>query len=123
MCWDNRLLANLHLEERKTSPPSFAELVVSVRAEEDKQASMEKRMLSHLGMNKLGSQSVKPKATAHQLSTFVAGVGGAATAKVDPSEKAMSGIHAQLAPQKSSVSKRGQADRKETEEFSALKQK
>ncbi|XP_026088519.1 zinc finger CCHC domain-containing protein 12-like [Carassius auratus] len=120
-CWDNRLLSNLRLEERKTSPPSFAELVVSVRAEEDKQASKEERMRSHLGMNKMSSQSVKPKATAHQLSTLVAGVGGAATAEADVSEKAMSGIHTQLAPLKFSVSKRGQADRKEAEEFSALK--
>ncbi len=60
------------VEERKTNPPSFAELVVSVRAEEDKQASKEERMRSHLGVNKLSSHSVKPKATAHQMSTLVA---------------------------------------------------
>ncbi len=88
-CWDNRLLANLRLEERKTNPPSFAELVVSVRAVEDKQASKEERMRSHLGVNKLSSHSVKPKATAHQMSTLVAGVGNAATGEVNPSEKAM----------------------------------
>ncbi len=57
----------------------------------------------------------KPKATAHQMSTLVAGVGGAATGKVNPSEKAMACIHKQLAPLKNSVSWRGQADRKEAE--------
>lgn len=94
---------------------------MSVRAEEDKQASKDERMRNHLGMNKLSSQSVKPKAAAHQLSTLVAGVGGGATAEVNPSEKAMAGIHTQLAPLKISVSKRGQADRKEAEEVSVLK--
>ncbi len=120
-CWDNRLLANLRLEERKTNPTSFAELVVSVRAEEDKQASKEERMRSHLGVNKLSSHSVKPKATAHQMSTLVAGVGGAATGEGNLSEKAMAGIHLQMAPLKNSVYRRGQADRKEAEEYSALK--
>lgn len=119
-CWDNQLLANLRLEEKKTNPPSFAELVMSVRAEEDKQASKEERMRSHLGVNKLSSQ-FKPKATAHQMSTLVTGVVGAATSEVNPSEKAMAGIQTQLAPQKNSVSRRGQADRKETEEFLTLK--
>lgn len=120
-CWDNQLLANLRLEERKTNPPSFVELVVSVRAEEDKQASKDERMRSHLGINKLNSQTVKPKAAAHQLSALVAGVGSGATAEVNPSEKAMADIHTQLAPLKISVSKRGQADRKEAEEVSVLK--
>ncbi len=114
-CWDNRLLANLRLEERKTNPPSFAKLVVSVRAEEDKQASKEERMRSHLGVNKLSSHSVKPKATAHQMSTLVAGVGSAATGEVNLSEKAMADIHTQLAPLKNSASRRGQADHKEAE--------
>ncbi len=57
----------------------------------------------------------KPKATAHQMSTLVAGVGGAATGEVNTSEKVMACIHKQLAPLKNSVSLRGQADHKEAE--------
>ncbi len=57
----------------------------------------------------------KPKATAHQMSTLVAGVGGAATGEVNTSEKAMACINKQLAPLKNSVSWRGQADHKEAE--------
>ncbi len=56
----------------------------------------------------------KSKATAHQMSTLVAGVGGAATGEVNPSEKPMACIHKQLALKKFSFLK-GQADRKEAE--------
>lgn len=40
-CWDNGLIADLQLERRTFVPPSFAELIVSVRTEEDRQASKE----------------------------------------------------------------------------------
>ncbi len=49
------------------------------------------------------------------------GVGGAATSEVNLSEKVMAGIHMQMAPLKNSVYRRGQADRKEAGEYSALK--
>ncbi len=63
----------------------------------------------------ISEAELKPKATAHQMSTLVAGVGGTATGEVNLSEKAMACIHKQLAPLKNSVSWRGQADRKEAE--------
>lgn len=54
VCWDNSLIANLQLGRRKIIPPSFAELVVSVKIEEDRQASKEDQMRSHFGMTKQG---------------------------------------------------------------------
>lgn len=48
-CWDNVLLADLHLEHKKQSPPPFAELLMLLRTEEDKQEAKVMRMKQHLG--------------------------------------------------------------------------
>lgn len=96
-CWDNGLIANLQLERRKINPPSFAELVVSVRTEEDRQASKEDRMRSHFGMTKQGLTSSKSRAAIHQLSAHSHdAISGAAT-ETDSMRKQISEIHAQLA--------------------------
>lgn len=51
-CWDSPLLTILQLEQRKSDPPSFAELLLLLRTEEDKQASKASRMKQHLGITK-----------------------------------------------------------------------
>ena len=51
-CWDSPLLTNLQLEQRKNDPPCFAELLLLLRTEEDKQASKATRMKQHLGITK-----------------------------------------------------------------------
>lgn len=51
-CWDGSLLTSLQLEQRKNDPPCFAELLLLLRTEEDKQASKATRMKQHLGMTK-----------------------------------------------------------------------
>uniref|UniRef100_A0A674NQA0 CCHC-type domain-containing protein n=1 Tax=Takifugu rubripes TaxID=31033 RepID=A0A674NQA0_TAKRU len=38
-CWDNALLADLQLGRRRDNPPSFTELLLQLRVEEDKQMS------------------------------------------------------------------------------------
>lgn len=38
-CWNNSLLMNLQLEQRKTNPPSFSELLLLLRTDEDRQAA------------------------------------------------------------------------------------
>ncbi|KAI2652538.1 Zinc finger CCHC domain-containing protein 12 [Labeo rohita] len=48
-CWDNSLILELQLEQKKYSPPSFAELMTMLRTEEDKHASKSARMKQHLG--------------------------------------------------------------------------
>lgn len=51
-CWDSSLIANLQLEQKKDDPPHFAELLLQLRTEEDKQASKANRMKQHLGVQK-----------------------------------------------------------------------
>ncbi|XP_051234882.1 uncharacterized protein LOC127351407 [Dicentrarchus labrax] len=51
-CWDSPLLLSLQLEQRKTDPPSFAEFLLLLRTEENKQASKATRMKQHLGITK-----------------------------------------------------------------------
>ena len=51
-CWDNVLLADLQLEHKKQNPPSFAELLVHLRTEEDRQEAKVMRMKHHLGTTK-----------------------------------------------------------------------
>jgi len=51
-CWDSPLLTNLQLEQRKKDPACFAELLLLLRTEEDKQASKATRMKQHLGITK-----------------------------------------------------------------------
>nr|XP_055032034.1 uncharacterized protein LOC129420903 [Misgurnus anguillicaudatus]XP_055032035.1 uncharacterized protein LOC129420903 [Misgurnus anguillicaudatus]XP_055032037.1 uncharacterized protein LOC129420903 [Misgurnus anguillicaudatus] len=96
-CWDSSLIANLQLERRKNNPPSFAELVVSVRTEEDRQASKEDRMRSHFGMTKQGPAPSKLRTAAHQWSAHSHEVVGGASPVTDSMRKQISEIHAQLA--------------------------
>lgn len=51
-CWDNALLTDLQLKHRKNNPPSFAELLLLLRTEEDKHAAKVTRMKQHLGASK-----------------------------------------------------------------------
>lgn len=56
-CWDNSLISDLQLKQRKADPPSFAELLLLLRTEEDREAAKTLRMRQHLG--------AKPRASAH----------------------------------------------------------
>lgn len=51
-CWDNALLAELQLKQRKTNPPSFAELLLLLRTEEDSHTAKACRMRQYLGNSK-----------------------------------------------------------------------
>lgn len=51
-CWDNALITDLQLERKKEDPPSFTELLLQLRTEEDKQTAKETRMKKHLGTSK-----------------------------------------------------------------------
>lgn len=48
-CWDNTLISELQLKQRKSHPPSFAELLLQLRTEEDREAAKAQRMKQHLG--------------------------------------------------------------------------
>lgn len=51
-CWDNALISELQLKQKKANPPSFAELLLLLRTEEDREASKAQRMKQHLGTSK-----------------------------------------------------------------------
>ncbi len=68
-CWDNALISDLQLEKKKDSPPSFAELLLLLRVEEDKQVAKASRMKHHLGSSRPTSQAVKSPAVSHVHST------------------------------------------------------
>ncbi|XP_075306240.1 zinc finger CCHC domain-containing protein 18-like [Odontesthes bonariensis] len=51
-CWDQSLIIGLQLEHRKSSPPSFPELLLLLRTEEDRRAAKMDRMKKHLGSTK-----------------------------------------------------------------------
>lgn len=56
-CWDNTLISE-QLKQKKSSPPSFAELLLLLRIEEDREAAKIQRMKQHLG-------ATKQKVTSH----------------------------------------------------------
>uniref|UniRef100_A0A8C6TMF7 CCHC-type domain-containing protein n=1 Tax=Neogobius melanostomus TaxID=47308 RepID=A0A8C6TMF7_9GOBI len=51
-CWDNNLIVELQLRQKKHNPPSFAELLLLLRTEEDQDAAKAVRMKQHLGVAK-----------------------------------------------------------------------
>lgn len=54
-CWDQSLLIGLQLEYRKSNPPSFPELLLLLRTEEDRRAAKMDRMKKHLGSTRAAS--------------------------------------------------------------------
>lgn len=66
-CWNDGLIADLQLERKTNAPPSFAELVLLVRTEEDKQAGKHNRMKKHLHLHKPSPAFPKFRAAAQQL--------------------------------------------------------
>ncbi len=63
-CWDNDLINELQLEQKRNRPPSFAHLLLMLRTEEDKHTAKDNRMKQHLG-------SSKQRALMHSQRTWV----------------------------------------------------
>ncbi|KAL3987782.1 hypothetical protein ACER0C_014897 [Sarotherodon galilaeus] len=64
-CWENTLIIDLQLEQKKENPPSFAELLLLLRTEEDKQAAKLSRMRQHFSHVKSAQNSRKQHAMSH----------------------------------------------------------
>ncbi len=62
-CWNDALIAQLQLKQRKLNPPSFSELLLLLCTEEDCEAAKAVRMKQHLGPS-------KPKASAQAQYAF-----------------------------------------------------
>ena len=55
-CWDNSLLSTLQLEQKKNSPPSFSDLLLMIRSEEDRQQAKASLMKKHISTTKQKAQ-------------------------------------------------------------------
>lgn len=64
-CWENALIVDLQLEQKKMNLPSFAELLLLLRTEEDKQATKMSRMKQHLGSAKPAYSASKQRVMSH----------------------------------------------------------
>lgn len=51
-CWDNGIISKLQLEQRRENPPAFAEFLLLLRTEEDRQLAKESLMKQHTGSSK-----------------------------------------------------------------------
>ncbi|XP_030578148.1 NACHT, LRR and PYD domains-containing protein 3-like [Archocentrus centrarchus] len=65
-CWDNILIAELQLEQKKQDPPTFAELLLLLRTAEDKRSSKASRMKQHFNVS-------KPRVSSHYQGVYVQG--------------------------------------------------
>lgn len=65
-CWDNNLIADLGLEQKREKPPSFAQFLLMLRIEEDKYETKAKRMRQHLA-------GAKQRVQVHTQRTWVVG--------------------------------------------------
>uniref|UniRef100_A0A8C6SRY2 CCHC-type domain-containing protein n=1 Tax=Neogobius melanostomus TaxID=47308 RepID=A0A8C6SRY2_9GOBI len=65
-CWDNAVINKLQLEQLMGNPPSFAEFLLLLRTEEDRQLAKESLMKRHL-------TSTKQRAHVHSQSTCACG--------------------------------------------------
>ncbi|XP_039660335.1 zinc finger CCHC domain-containing protein 12-like [Perca fluviatilis] len=63
-CWDNILIAELQLEQKKQNPPTFAELLLLLRTAEDKRTSKASRMKQHFNVS-------KPRVSSHYQGIYV----------------------------------------------------
>lgn len=63
-CWDDGLIADLRLTQKRDDPPHFAQLLLMLRTEEDKHAAKTMRMKQHLG-------GTKQRALMHTHRTWV----------------------------------------------------
>ncbi|XP_049332090.1 uncharacterized protein LOC111196705 [Astyanax mexicanus] len=90
-CWDNGLLADLQLEQKKNNPPSFSELLFHLRMEEDKHIAKEMRMKKHLGNAKFRASSHAVRAE-----TYVSQEEETLSAEVDSLRKQVKDLQGQL---------------------------
>lgn len=60
-CWDNSLISDLQLKQRKANPPSSPELLLLLRTEEDHEAAKTLHMKQHLGAVKQRVSSPDPE--------------------------------------------------------------
>ncbi|XP_032413881.1 uncharacterized protein LOC116719196 [Xiphophorus hellerii] len=79
-CWDNILIAELQLEQKKQKPPTFAELLLLLRTAEDKRSSKALRMKQHFNVS-------KPKVSSHYQGVYVQSEEGCSSSQPAPDHR------------------------------------
>lgn len=51
-CWDSALFSSLQLEQKTCGPPSFSDLLLMLRTQEDRQTAKANRMKKHISTTK-----------------------------------------------------------------------
>lgn len=75
-CWDNGIITKLQLEQKRENPPSFAQLLLLLRTEEDRQMAKESLMKKHIG-------SSKQRAALHSQTCYSCGHADDSTSSID----------------------------------------
>lgn len=102
-CWNDGLIADLQLERKTNAPPSFAELVLLIRTEEDKQTSKHNRMKKHLGLLESSPAAPKLRAASQQLAACNCATPGKETTETEVLKKQLNEIQAQVAVMQTST--------------------
>lgn len=120
-CWNDGLIADLQLERRTSAPLSFAELVLLIRTEEDKQASKHNRMKKHLGLQKQSLAAPKVRATAQQLAACSCATPEKEVTETEVLKKQLDEIQAQVAVMQTASPHKAKVNRPDTTEINTLK--
>lgn len=120
-CWNDGLIADLQLERRSSTPPSFAELVLLVRTEEDKQASKHNRMKKHLGLHKQSPPVPKPRAAAQQLASCSCATPEREATETEVLKKQLDEIQAQVAVMQTTAPRKDKVSCSDTTELTTLR--
>lgn len=120
-CWNDGLIADLQLERKTDAPPSFAELVLLIRTEEDKQTSKHNRMKKHLGLHKSSPAAPKLRATAQQLAAYSCATSEKEVTETEVLKKQLNEIQAQVAVLQTTTPRKTKANCPDTTEIDTLK--
>ncbi|XP_041913515.1 zinc finger CCHC domain-containing protein 18-like [Alosa sapidissima] len=117
-CWNNALITSLQLEQKKLNPPSFSELLLLLRTEEDRQAAKSSRMKQHLGFPKARAQAnvhtVQDYDTDTDTATFA---DSASSTEMHKLEKQIAKLQTQMASLKASMNSSRQATDKQNKKL------
>lgn len=113
-CWDQSLIVGLQLERQKSSPPSFPELLLLLRTEEDRRSAKLDRMRKHLG----SAKAVSHLHSVFSMPTYDHNTEVALPKKQDNTQKLEKEV-AELRRQVASLTPKEKCDIKETDKSSS----
>ena len=115
------MIADLQLERKTNAPPSFAELVILIRTEEDRQASKHNRMKEHLGLHKPNPAVPKFRAAAQQLFAYSCATPEEEVTDTDVFKKQLNEIQAQVAVMQTATPRKAKVNCPDPTEIGTLK--